>query len=252
MTYYNGFHLFLSNSWCKRNVTSMHQHWSHVSFTPTLWNEFWNIHLIYLVFLLPGILSFWPEFPAFQLESTDSRGWLYSKGSKRQHSSWFFNFDTHISGCFHYCDLDHKQGPNAPELMGSQWSWISKCSRFPWILTPLDEGMSTLLRCLGPVFPLPFKFLTVILQGSRLHNKAPSSKCPGIPLSPGSQQALNPRRWFVTEWSLPLQQTNHQHKHNSLVTPCYKACLLLNTLKQRQNDHHFPDIFKCIFLNENV
>ena len=28
---------------------------------------------------------------------------------------------------------------------------------------------------------------------------------------------------------------------------------VLNTLRPRQNGHHFPDdIFKCIFLNENV
>ena len=32
---------------------------------------------------------------------------------------------------------------------------------------------------------------------------------------------------------------------------CITLCF--NTLKQRQNDRHFPDdIFKCIFLNENV
>ena len=31
------------------------------------------------------------------------------------------------------------------------------------------------------------------------------------------------------------------------------SMLLINTLRPRQNGHHFPDgIFKCIFLNENV
>ena len=28
--------------------------------------------------------------------------------------------------------------------------------------------------------------------------------------------------------------------------------LCVNTLRQRQNGRHFPDIFKCIFLNEHV
>ena len=27
---------------------------------------------------------------------------------------------------------------------------------------------------------------------------------------------------------------------------------IFNTLKPRQNGRHFPDIFKCIFFNENV
>ena len=41
------------------------------------------------------------------------------------------------------------------------------------------------------------------------------------------------------------------------VTMRYRECtlhwLLLNTLRPRQNGRHFPDdIFKCIFLNENV
>ena len=33
----------------------------------------------------------------------------------------------------------------------------------------------------------------------------------------------------------------------SMIVP-----VLVNTLRPRQNGHHFPDIFKCIFLNENV
>ena len=33
-------------------------------------------------------------------------------------------------------------------------------------------------------------------------------------------------------------------------TACRKT--LANTLRQRQNGRHFMDIFKCIFLNENL
>ena len=40
---------------------------------------------------------------------------------------------------------------------------------------------------------------------------------------------------------------------NLLCQWCSWACRLLNTLRPRQNGHHFPDdIFKCIFLNGNV
>ena len=40
----------------------------------------------------------------------------------------------------------------------------------------------------------------------------------------------------------------------SIKTPWWNqyANLLLNTLRQIQNGCHFPDIIKCIFLNENV
>ena len=35
------------------------------------------------------------------------------------------------------------------------------------------------------------------------------------------------------------------------VQPCY-ICVIINTLRSRQNGRRFADIFKCIFLNENL
>ena len=47
----------------------------------------------------------------------------------------------------------------------------------------------------------------------------------------------------------------HQHLHNRSIVPVpvNLICWRVNTLGPRQNGRHFPDdIFKCIFLNENV
>ena len=45
-----------------------------------------------------------------------------------------------------------------------------------------------------------------------------------------------------------------QKKHNSCIANELELCLFcINTLRLRQNGRHFPnDIFKFIFLNENV
>ena len=41
--------------------------------------------------------------------------------------------------------------------------------------------------------------------------------------------------------------------HSLLAQPYLQANAVLNTLRLRQNGRHFPDnIFKCIFLNENI
>ena len=37
-----------------------------------------------------------------------------------------------------------------------------------------------------------------------------------------------------------------------IVQGCHYGCWLFNTLWLRQNGRHFPDIFRCVFLNQNV
>ena len=55
--------------------------------------------------------------------------------------------------------------------------------------------------------------------------------------------------WFETpSWSL-WRQCNDDIR----CTPVFYLHLLVNTLRPRQNGRHFADdVFKCIFLNENV
>ena len=56
----------------------------------------------------------------------------------------------------------------------------------------------------------------------------------------------------VSQWTQVKsrwQQNFHKSAHISLSC----SSLTLNTLRPRQHGHHFPDdIFKCIFVNENV
>ena len=74
-------------------------------------------------------------------------------------------------------------------------------------------------------------------------------------------------RWYkakiyvlVLLWNLPHDNKNYCTKRCVDISRCFKIQLcnwqrhcVLNTLRPRQNGRHFPDdIFKCIFLNENI
>ena len=48
--------------------------------------------------------------------------------------------------------------------------------------------------------------------------------------------------WMLKYWKISRDFVGH-----------FEWCHVINTLRPRQNGRHFPDdIFKCIFLNENV
>ena len=64
---------------------------------------------------------------------------------------------------------------------------------------------------------------------------------------------------FECHWLSVKKVTNVKHHMGSILLQRFRPISIeiptikFNTLKPRQNGHHFPDdIFKCIFLNENV
>ena len=76
------------------------------------------------------------------------------------------------------------------------------------------------------------------------------------PSQGGQWSRLTPDIGEVTDmtWADPLHIDAHDGcGENKLENVSTANSCWLNTLRPRQNGHHFPDdIFKCIFLNENV
>ena len=61
---------------------------------------------------------------------------------------------------------------------------------------------------------------------------------------------------YMTTW-VRIKWERHDVMDDGIVglqarTTVYTMRRLINTLRSRQNGRHFVDIFKCIFLNENV
>ena len=60
---------------------------------------------------------------------------------------------------------------------------------------------------------------------------------------------------FTLQPGLCLSMAWH-HVVDEHLQSCHQfhsyMCEIFNSLRPRQNDHHIPDIFKCISLNENV
>ena len=59
--------------------------------------------------------------------------------------------------------------------------------------------------------------------------------------------------WYYNHGAISIDLPSFSSHPGVIFTSCYSFVVQLNTLRPRQNGRHFPDdIFKCIFLNENV
>ena len=59
-------------------------------------------------------------------------------------------------------------------------------------------------------------------------------------------------KWSVDKNALIISQENAFENVVCTMSDILLRPQCVNTLRPRQNDRSFPDIFKCIFLNENV
>ena len=83
----------------------------------------------------------------------------------------------------------------------------------------------------------------------------------GIPKGPNDNKLTSPRVMVcdkTVQMSVRWYSNRAQHEKEMYLArwslrDTYRGVRFINTLRPRQNGRHFPDdIFKCIFLNENV
>ena len=88
------------------------------------------------------------------------------------------------------------------------------------------------------------------------HQHTPSTPHPH--LHPHTKQEKHTHTYIVALLITFLELLNHQKWNSSSINwyrknqTIHEYNCIFNTLRSRQNSGHFPDIFKCIFLNEYV